>query len=171
MPLQMLLLVAALGQEASPPCAAKVEWIKTTKAEGTTASRSQIRALSLFSAVSKDKRDCLPADVTITALYFDADENPICSGDVPQVLQQQIEYTQTSMLEFRLTSLFEFVRWRSGPSTTALRWLPFTCTRPDGLGNAQASELERAASVYLYATLLAKNGGLATDVVRVTLIP
>jgi hypothetical protein len=103
-------------------------------------------------------------------MYFDANDDLICSGVVPEVARQG-SATQSTTLELRFNNPFEFARWRSGPRAVALRWLPFQCTRPDGTGDAAQGELERAVAVRLYATVLPSGSGVASQVLRVQLIP
>jgi hypothetical protein len=165
----MLVLAVALQGPTDPTCSAEVLW--TTGDQPLTASRSAPwRTLTLFSAVSQPTSRCLPADIRLTASYFDANDDLLCSGIVESAARQTA-LTQTTTFELRLTNPFEFVRWRSGPRNIALRWLPFECSRPDGTGDVTQGELDRASSVRLYATALPLNGGLATAMVRVTLTP
>ncbi len=165
----MLALALALQGPTDPTCSAEVLW--TVGEKPLTASRSAPwRTLTLFSSVSLPAARCLPAEVRLTASYFDANDDLLCSGTVEDAARQGVS-TQTTTFEVRLTNPFEFVRWRSGPRATALRWLPFDCSRPDGTGDVTQGELDRATSVRLYATVLPPNGGAATGMLQIILTP
>ena len=163
MTLPLLLLTGLLQQDPSAPCRATIEWIETDEKPDPIGAPGQIRPFTLFATASPGA--CLPADVLLTALYFDRTGSLICSGKVEHLVTAH-EPTLVAVLEFHLTNSFEFVRWRSGPIETALEWRPFQCLRPDGTGLTPTDELGRAAGIRLYATIFAGSGGMATDVMR-----
>ena len=101
--------------------------------------------------------------------YFDANHDLMCAGTVRNVATLR-EHSEIIHLEFRLANLIELVRWRNG-SRTLLRPLPLVCTNEEGTAALQMGELDRAAHLRVYATVMPPYGGLATDELRLTLQP
>jgi hypothetical protein len=167
MTLPLLLLVAALQGSDRPACGAEVQWIVKPEQPLGISRSAPLTPLTLFSAVGYG---CGSADIRLTAVYVDGAENVVCSGAIAGVIGQSAG-TQVTVIELRPTSLFEFLRWRSGPRATALTWRPLICSRPDGQGDVQPGELERATTLRLYATVLPSAGGVATEMLRLTLVP
>ena len=167
MTLPLLLLVAALQGSDRPTCAPEVQWILRPEQPLGISRSAPMTPLALFSAVG---HGCGSAEIRMTAVYVDGAENIVCSGALTGAIRQD-EATQVTMVEVRPTSLFEFLRWRSGPRAIALTWRPLVCSRPDGLGDVQPAELERATTLRLYATVLPSGGGVATEMLRLTLVP
>lgn len=165
MTLPLLLLVATLQGSDRPGCRAEVQWIVKPEQPLGISRSAPLTPLALFSSVG-----CGRGDIRITAVYVDAAENIVCSGAIGGMIRQDQE-TQVTVLEVRPASLFEFLRWRSGPRAIALTWRPLVCARPDGLGDVQPGELDRATTLRLYATVFPGEGGVATEMLRLALVP
>lgn len=157
------------AQDKSPPAATTqcTAEIRFTSAK-SQATISDLLNANLFSSVSQPG-SCLPAEIRITASFFDAEENLICSGVVEGVVTQTSN-VQSSNLEFRPFNSLEFVRWRNGPRPTAVRPKRLFCMNVDGLAEAPVGDLERATSMRIHATVLPKAGGVSTAEYRVTFI-
>ena len=102
--------------------------------------------------------------------YFDAEEELVCGGVVPRVAVQA-EATLLTTLEFHLTNLAEWVRWRSGPHDVSLQTRPLACINADATGQVSQVALDRATSLRLYATILTPNRGVATAELRLAIQP
>lgn len=164
--LELVLVASALQDRAPDPvCLADVRWAVETV---QTVSRAiPTRSFALFSAVGNPS--VCGGQLTISAAYFDAADELICAGHVSQVAVQR-DVPQITHLEFRPTNLTEFVRWRNG-ARAPLRALPLTCTNAEGTTETQLGELDRAASLRVYATLFTRFGGMATAELRMLLRP
>ena len=167
MTLPVLLLLATLQGQDKPTCNPQLEWIVKADQPMEMSKSAPLTQLAFFSSVPNG---CGTADIRLTAVYMDGAENVICSGTVANVIMQA-EPTQLTMIEVHPTNLFEFVRWRSGPRPASLLWKPFVCARPDGQGNVQPAELERASTARYYATILPSAGGVASSMLRLLLVP
>jgi hypothetical protein len=118
--------------------------------------------LNLFSTVSQPAGSCLPAEIRLMAAFYDAAENLICSGVIESVASQNIN-VQSTNIEVRPLNLVEFVRLRSPMNPPPKRLF---CMNLDGNIEVAQTDVARAASVRLRATILPKNGGVATSEVR-----
>jgi hypothetical protein len=157
-PLMSLSLLAGVQDVRSDPaCSADIRWAVTAPLALARAPAVS-RGLTLFTAVAQG---CEPAEIRLTVAYFDASDELVCSGAVLGVARQDAA-TQTTVLELRATNLAEWVRWRNGPRAIALRPKALQCMNADATGAVQATELERASSMRLYATILTRDRGLAT---------
>jgi len=166
MTLPVLLLLAALQGSDRITCNTQVQWIVKAD-QPIEMSRSATTQLAFFSSLGAG---CGSADIRLTAVYVDSSENVVCSGTISGAISQG-DGTQVTMIEVRPSSLFEFLRWRSGPRTISLTWRKLVCSRPDGQGDVQPAELERGTSLRLYATVLPAGGGVATEMLRLLLQP
>jgi hypothetical protein len=159
-----LLPQRAAGQgapvQATIACQSELRWINNDQKFYSLANPFQI---NLFSSTGIG---CTPAEVRVTAIYLDNDENVVCSGVVDNVAQQD-QNTQSIVLEFKPLIALEFVRWRNGlrpPQPIAKR---LVCIGPDQLTEASRNETDRAASVRIIITLLPRNGGLSNLEIKV----
>jgi hypothetical protein len=114
---------------------------------------------NLFSLVSDG--DCLPAEVRITATFFDSADTFLCSGSVKI---SQYARTQNLALEFNAYDIEVFTRWWDGPT---LKQLGMICH--DYQGVEMRVPADSAISMRLYATTSPKRGGLATAEIQVSL--
>ena len=164
-----LLALLAVGQEVKvdPVCTADARW---AAASPVTVSRSApLRSFTLFTTVSQPSA-CAAAEILLTAAYFDVSDRLICSGLVKDIAHQNTA-TQVTALEVRATNTLEFVRWRNGPEATSSHFKRLDCTNGDGTALVQPTELESAVTLRLYATVLARFGGVSTAELQVVLQP
>lgn len=119
--------------------------------------------LSLLSTVSKPAANCLPAEIRIMAAFYDSDENLICSGIIESVVLQSSNL-QSTVLELRPLNVVEFVRQKLAPNPPPKRLF---CLNPEGNVEVSATEIAHAASLRVRATILPKNGGIATSEIRI----
>lgn len=167
LPLLLFFTATPMQDRAPDPvCSADVRWMVHDRSQTAPLHApppSLIFRFSLFSAVGRPA--CLPAPLQLTAAYFDAANELVCSGIVaPTALQR--EHTQITNLEINPTNLFEFVRWRNGPAAASERPQRLQCFTPDGVGEIQHGQFVRATTVRLYATVVTQTGGIATDELR-----
>jgi hypothetical protein len=168
LPLLLLLSTAPMQDRApDPTCSADIRWIVGDPAQVAALPAAPLMfGLSLFSAAGRPA--CHPAELRMTAAYFDAANELVCSGVVARAALLR-EPTQITNLEISPTNLFEFVRWRNGPAAASERPQRLQCFTPDGVGEIQQGAFERAISLRLYATIVARTGGIATDELRLAL--
>jgi hypothetical protein len=120
--------------------------------------------LSFFSAVGSG---CTPAEMRVSAIFLDVDENVICSGVVENIAQVD-QNTQTTILEFKPLILLEFVRWRNtlrGGAQPAPRRL--ACIGPEQLTEVSRNETDRANSLRIDVTVLTRSGGMSNLEIRI----
>jgi hypothetical protein len=149
-----------------PQCTAEIRWANSTQL-GT--QRNVPRPVSLFTAVSHGRGGCLPAEIRLTATYFDANDDVVCSGTIEDVGRQH-DNAQIMNLEVRPGNLFEFARWRNGPRDIALRWKRLHCFSADGQSEVQPAELDRAMTLRLNATVLPAYNGVASAELRMIIL-
>ncbi len=116
---------------------------------------------NLFGIVSTPSESCLPAEVRISASYFDPTGNFVCSGTSTFVQNSNI---QNTVLEFRPYELEIFLKWWEGPT---LKQESLICR--DYQGNELRNPTDYATSLRIYATILPRRGGLATSEIQLTL--
>ena len=116
---------------------------------------------NLLGMVSNPADSCLPADIRVTATYFDPADTFVCSGTVTI---PQAAAVQNTMLEFRPYELEVFVKWWDGAT---LRQQALVCR--DYQRNEMRSPGDAASSLRLYVTVAPKRGGLSTNEIQVTL--
>ena len=144
----------------SSSCMSDLRWINSDMKIynlGTTFS------INLFSAVGLG---CAPAEIRVTAVFLDADENVLCSGVIENVASID-QNTQSTILEFKPLNILEFVRWRNGlrPAQPIAKRL--VCIGPDQLLEVSRVETDRATSIRLYVTLLPRSGGVSNIEIKV----
>jgi hypothetical protein len=166
LPLLLLAATATWQDHADPVCTADARW--AVSGPQTVSRAAPVRTLTLFSAIPQPS--CLPGRLDLTAAFFDANDELICSGTITGLVTYQQGPAAVTALEFRPLSVIDFVRWRNQPRETAARQR-LDCTTADGTGTIQPSELERAASLWLYATITTSYRGMATADVRLTFKP
>jgi len=133
-----------------------------------------------MTSISQTTNDCLPATIYLTATYLDADDNPICSGTVPNLFESKIDprfplrfgHVDVFHLDVKPTNILEFVRWKNAPVPTPSMTPPrrLICLNLEGLAETPAQEILRAATLKLHATVLPRTSGVATAETRLTLI-
>ncbi len=155
------------GPPTPPPCTADIRWTHDTQ---LNVSRAGARTLTLYTAVSHRNSVCLPARIELSASFFDAADDLVCSGTIALAIDQaaNVQYT---VLELRPGNVYEFARWRNGPRLNAAQWARLTCLTPDGQTEIQPADTERARSVRVHATVLPRQNGLATAELRMLLQP
>lgn len=171
-----VLLAAALAPSVSqqqqevradPVCSAEVRWA-VSGPQATGRAQTDTRTFTLFSAVAQPS--CLPAEIRLTVGYFDAASELVCGGTVTNIALQQ-DATQLTTLQFQLTNLSEWVRWRSGPHDVSLQTRSLSCLNFDGTGPVAQAALDRAVSMRLYVTILSGFRGMATDELQIAIAP
>ncbi len=165
----MLLAAASAVQDVRPDpvCRTDVRWTTSTPQAAEISRSAPSQTLTVFSAIGQTA--CQPADLHLTAAYFDGNDDLICSGTLAIAEQQTL--LQTTAIELHVMNLTQFARWRNGPQKTTSHFAPLVCTNADNTAAAQPVDLERAVSMRLYATVIARYGGLATADLRVLLRP
>ena len=123
-------------------------------------SQTPVRA-NLLAIVSNPVDSCLPADIRVTASYFDANDAFVCSGTstIPQAAP-----VQNTPFEFRPYELEVFLKWWDGPT---LRQQSLLCR--DYQGNDVRSPSDVATSMRIYVTVAPKRGGLSTAEIQLNL--
>lgn len=163
-----LLLAGPLVQDDATggACWADARWLPSNS---RTVNRSvEQHPFSLFTAVGGPP-SCSPASIRLTVAYFASDGSILCSGVLDNVAPLR-EETQVTSLLFNVANHFELVRWRNGPREIAVRPLPLACVNADGIAETQPSELARAASMRILATVVAgQQGSSATAELDLTL--
>ena len=117
--------------------------------------------VNLFSLVSAPTESCLPAEIRITATYFDPADAFVCSGTVGILQSAQI---QNTLFEFRPYESEVFLKWWDGPT---LRQQLLICR--DSQGNELRSPADSATSLRIFATTFPKRGGLSTSEIQLSL--
>lgn len=117
--------------------------------------------MNVFGIVSNPTDTCLPAEIRISATYFDGAGTFVCGGST-SVLQTIA--VQNTTFEFRPYQLEVFIRWWDGPT---LRQQPLICK--DYQGNELRNPTDYAAAVKVWATIAPKRGGLATAEIQIAL--
>jgi hypothetical protein len=116
---------------------------------------------NFFGMVSTPSESCLPAELRVSATYFDSTGAFVCSGSMTIV---QGSLIQNTLLEFRPYELEVFLRWWDGAT---LKQQALMCR--DYQGNEMRAPSEYATSLKIYASLFPKRGGLSTSEIQVTL--
>ena len=111
--------------------------------------------------VSSPSESCLPAQLTISATYFDSSGAFVCSGTTAIL---QVTNVQNTLLEFRPYELEVFLRWWDGPT---LKQQLLLCR--DYQGNEMRNPTEYATSMKIFASLFPKRGGISTSEIQLTL--
>jgi len=125
-----------------------------------TGTDSPITA-NLFAMVSTPSDSCLPADIRISATYFDATGAFVCSGTATIA---QAALVQNTLFEFRPYALEVFLKWWDGPT---LRQQPLLCR--DYQSNELRNPADFATTLRIYATISPKRGGLSTSEIQINL--
>jgi hypothetical protein len=120
--------------------------------------------LNLFSTVSQPAGSCLPAEIRLMAAFYDADQDLICSGII-EAAGMQSNHVQSTNFEVWPFNLVEFVRLRIPTNPPPKRLF---CMNPEGNIEVAKTDILRAASLRLRATILPKGGGVATSEIRMT---
>jgi hypothetical protein len=147
--------------KTAPVCSAEIQCTNCK----STVNMSDILFLNFFSTVSQPST-CLPADIRVSASYYDSEDNLICSGVIGDNITSQGQYIQNINVEVRPTSVLEFVRLKTPLTPPAKRLF---CMNLDGNAEVSQTEIVKAASLRLRFTILPKNGGLATAECRMNL--
>jgi len=145
----------------APACSAEIQCTNCKP----TVNMGDVLYLNFFSTVSQPST-CLPADIRVSASFYDSEENLICSGIVADNITTQGVNIQNINVELRPTNVVEFIRLRTPLTPPAKRLL---CMNLDGNSEASQTEIAKAASMRMRLTVLPKNGGLATAECRMNL--
>jgi hypothetical protein len=152
----------ALAQDKTAPvCSAEIQCTNCKP----IVNAGDVLYLNFFSTVSQPSA-CLPADIRVSASFYDAEENLICSGIIGDNITTQGFNIQNINVELRPNSVLEFVRLRTPLIPPAKRLL---CMNLDGNAEVSQGEIAKANSLRLRLTVLPKNGGLATAECRISL--
>jgi len=117
--------------------------------------------VNMFAMASNPSDACLPADIRITATYFDPMDLLVCSGTVTI---SQSAHVQNTSLEFRPYELEVFLKWWDGAT---LKQQALLCR--DYQGNEMRNPTDFAASLRVYASVFPKRGGLSTSEIQINL--
>jgi hypothetical protein len=117
--------------------------------------------VNLFAMVSAPSDSCLPAEIGITATYFDSMNGFVCSGAVmiPQSLA-----VQNTLMEFRPYESEVFLTWWD---RATLKQQMLVCRNFQG--NELRDPATQAASLRIYATVFPRRGGLSTSEIEINL--
>jgi len=116
---------------------------------------------NLFGMVSTPSESCLPADIRVSASFFDSTGAFVCSGTVTIV---QSAHVQNTLFEFRPYESEVFLKWWDGP---ILRQQTLICR--DYQGTDLRNPADYASLLKIYATIFPKRGGLSTSEIQVSL--
>jgi hypothetical protein len=125
-----------------------------------TSADAPVKA-NLFSMVSTPSESCLPADIRISATYFDSTGAFVCGGTASVVQSLNI---QNTFFEFRPYELEVFLRWWDGAT---LKQQTLICR--DYQSNELRNPAEFSASMRIFATVFPRRGGLSTSEIQLTL--
>lgn len=145
------------AQSSQPVCSAEIQFTNARPFTGTDKL-----SLNIFSTVSKPG-SCLPAEIRLTAAYYDAEENVVCSGVMESAITQNSN-VQSTNIEIRPLNSIEFFRLKTSTNIPPRRLI---CINPDTDVEISPPDMTRAGSLRIRATILPRNGGLATTEVRV----
>ena len=117
--------------------------------------------VNVFAMASNPSDACLPADIRITATYFDPMDIFVCSGTVTI---SQSAHVQNTFLEFRPYELEIFLKWWDAAT---LKQQALLCR--DYQGNEMRNPTDFSTSLRVYATVFPKRGGLSTSEIQINL--
>jgi hypothetical protein len=162
---RILLLALALvsftsSLEAQTVCPTEIAF---TNPKPTVVSSERLH-LNLFSTVSQPAGSCLPAEIRLNAAFYDSQQNLICSGVIEAIAVQNVN-VQSTNIEVRPMSLVEFVRTVIPTNPPPKRLF---CMNLEGNIEVAQTDVARATSLRLRATVLPKTGGVATTEIRMT---
>jgi hypothetical protein len=158
----LLCALPALAQDrTTPPCSAEIECTNCR----STIGLGDILNLNFFSTVSQPST-CLPADIRVSASFYDSENQLICSGIIGESITTQGFNIQNINVEVRPVNVLEFVRLKTPLTPPAKRLF---CMNLEGNAEVSQSEISKAASLRLRFTVLPRNGGLATAECRMNL--
>jgi hypothetical protein len=149
---------AQLESETRPYCSSQSRF--ETNSVRITDRAMPIRA-NLFAMVSTPAEHCLPAEIRITATYFDPAGVFLCSGTVTVI---QSAHIQNTSVEIRPYDSEVFLKWWDGPT---LKQQTLLCR--DFKGDEIRSPTDQATSLRLYATAFPRRGGLSTSEMQINL--
>ena len=139
---------------AQTPCTAEIEF---TNPKPPVSDKID---LNIFSTTGKG---CLPAEIRLMAAFYDSQLNIVCSGVIESIAVQNAN-VQSTNIEVRPRNLVEFARLRTPTNVPPKRLF---CLNPETDTEINPSEMARAASLRLRATILPKSGGVATTEIRI----
>ena len=156
---------------SKPVCTAEIHAVNGVGPKVVPPNVGATVPINLTINVSRPSSNCLPAEVSVTGLYLDADDNMICSGTIDNVayVSSAIKPAQTVNLDVRPWNFLEFVRWRNEPPERNSGPKRLVCFNPEGTAEATPEELGRVASVRVRANALPKNGGTSTVEIQLRL--
>lgn len=154
----VFIVVCALPLAAQNVCPAEIEF---TNPRPTVSNG--VLELNLFTTVSKPASNCLPAEIRLMAAFYDEEQNLVCSGVIESIATQNSN-SQSTNIEVRPLNMVEFAKLRLASNPPPKRLF---CMNPEGNVEVAPTELARAKSLRLRATILPKAGGVATSEVRI----
>jgi hypothetical protein len=143
-------------------CSAEAKWLVQNQ-NNLFADPQKPISLALMSMVSTPN-ECLPAEVKITANYYDPKGVFVCTGSLSV---GQPANVQNLMFEFQPLNLEYFMKWRDGPTWDRSTYTRLNCFDYEGIESRDPGS--QSTSVRLFATVLPKRGGLASTEVTLTL--
>lgn len=158
--LALVLISFASSLRAQTVCPTEIAF---TNPKPTVLSAERLN-INLFSTVSQPAGSCLPAEIRLNAAFYDSQQNLICSG-VIEAIAVQNSNVQSTNIEVRPLNLVEFVRLRVPTNPPPKRLF---CMNLEGNIEVAQTDVARATSLRLRATILPKNGGVATTEIRMT---
>ena len=153
-----------LRDDTRSVCSAEVKWQQVTAAANLD-PQSPVK-VSLISMVSLPREACLNAETRIPANYPASGGTFLCSGSVSL---GQVDTVQNTYFEFRPVLLDYFAKWRDAATWEQSNFHRMICYDREGIEVRDPAS--QASTVKLFATVLPKRGGLATDEVQITIPP
>lgn len=151
-----------LLRELKPECSVEARW-EGPQSGGLIPTVGQnpgaFRA-TLFSVVSIPEDTCLPAEIRITAAYYQGSEF-VCSGSVSVL---QTSPVQTTVFEFRPFELELFAKWRDRQTWEQSNYHRLICYDLEGLEVRDPAL--RSGTLKINGSVFGKRGGLATAVLQ-----
>ena len=147
--------------KADPVCAAEIQCTNCKP----TANLNDVLYLNFFSTVSQPG-NCLAAGIRVSAAFYDAENNLICSGVIGENFTTQRENILSFNVEVQPLNVVEFIRLRAPLTPPAKRLF---CMNIDGNAEVSPSEIAKASSFRLRVTVLPRFGGVATAECRMNL--
>jgi hypothetical protein len=150
---------AVLQAETRPFCSAEIHMQGAAPRALSPDVPLRTNLLSMVSTPS----DCLPANLRMTATYFDASGTFVCSGTVAV---PQTQHVQNTAMEFRPYETEVFLKWWEGPT---LKQQSLACR--DYQGNEVRNPSQSATAMKIYMSVFPRRGGLSTSEITVSLPP
>jgi hypothetical protein len=145
-----------LIRELKPDCSAEARWEGSSSGEPVPLTSTDPFRATLFSIVSMPEDSCLPAEIRITASFYQGN-NLVCSGSLSLLQSMPV---QNTVLEFRPFELELFAKWRDRTTWEQSNFHRLICFDYEGLEVRDPAL--RARTLKVTGTVFGKRGGLAT---------